>query len=296
LNDIHYFSLSVTAMAATVILFVDVMMVMVMQVISFDKMGLRRLQHIMGNALSPIIGQYDGYYDLNLSIENDRICLTKLLMQAEHSAKVNKGKCSFGTGRTNDLSQNGDWSCFRNEIIGGKAGHISTELFNPMPHYGQLCFDFCGANKAPREALVIKDSRCISVITNLSLVTRAQQDDLMEELGSMQEQNAEDVFCDGRFTPYNNKRSAEDLQLCMCKFYSRLGMRSQEYAKALKLEEVKFALDGAIVPVVPEVGEEEAGDSDDSSDSLSHVVYEDDEMEEVAILVQWQYVLVIMQM
>lgn len=239
----------------------------------------------MGNALNPIIGQYDGYYDLDLSIENDRVCLTKLLMQAEHNSKIARGKCFFGTGRTNDLSQSGDWSCFRNEIIGGKIGHIFTEMFNPMPTYGRVCFDFCGANKAPREAIVIKDSRCVSVLTNLSLVKRTQKDSLMDDLALMCEQTAEDIVCDGRYTSYLDKRGAEDVQLCMCKFYNRLGIRSKEYTKACKLEMVKFGVDGSILPVASDDNEsDDSGDeSDDSTDSLSHVVYAEDEVEEVGV-------------
>ena len=262
--------------------------------ISFDKMGLRRLQRIMGNALNPIIGQYDGYYDLDLSKANDRVCLTKLLIQSEHTAKVNQGKCVFHEGRTKDCSQKGDWSSFRNARIGGRYGQVSVDLFNPMPLYGHVSFDFCGANKPPREAAVIKDTRCVSVLINLSLVEREQREALLEELDQMREVSRHDIHFDGSHQPINSKARADDIQLCMCKFYDRLPMRSTQFAKAIELEEVKFGSDGTAINVAAAV--EEDVDSDDSSDSISHVVFGADDIDHVCRHIQSYVIRVLAQL
>ena len=253
-----------------------------MQVISFDKLALKRLQHMMGNALSPIIGQYDGYYDLDLSLENDRICLSKLLMQSEHNAKVNIAKCVFKNGRTGDTGQHGDWSSFRNAMVGGQPGQICVDMFNPMPTFGHVSFDFSGSDKPLREAAVIKDWRCISVLLNLALVERTQKDLLQRQLDAMTAECRENIYCDGRYVPVTSKRRAEDVQLCMCKFYSRLPLRSAEFMKSNRLEEVRFGIDGSILPVHPIDEDDDGSSSDDSADSISHIVYEDDEMDEVS--------------
>ena len=51
----------------------------------------------------------------------------------------------FGTGLTGDVSQLGDWSSFRNVVIDGKFGIVTTEMYNPMPRKGLMHFDFNGA-------------------------------------------------------------------------------------------------------------------------------------------------------
>lgn len=43
-----------------------------------------RLREKMGNSLKPIIGLPDGYYNLDLSLEKDRTCLSILLEQNEY--------------------------------------------------------------------------------------------------------------------------------------------------------------------------------------------------------------------
>ena len=51
----------------------------------------------------------------------------------------------FESGVTGDVSQLGDWSSFRNVVIDGKPGIITTEMYNPMAKKGTLHFDFSGA-------------------------------------------------------------------------------------------------------------------------------------------------------
>jgi len=243
-----------------------------MHTINFDKASLRQLVKLMGNALRPILGRYDGYYDLDLSMEMDRICLGKLLKQNEQHRRTCMSKCVFEQGRTGDLSQYGDWSAFRNAVIDGESVHISTELFNPIPKRGHVCFDFSGTEKAPRNAIVVKDSRCVNVLLNLSLVLPQHRSRMFEELETMEDIAKCDFKFDGTFVPINDTIRAEQIQLCMCKFYDRLPLRSKENAIARALEEYKYGVDGV------DIRKQEDDDSDnDSTDSLSHLLFEEDE-------------------
>lgn len=63
----------------------------------------------------------------------DRLCLQRLLLFSEAMKIERQGKSIF-PWPVGDLSQKGDWSCFRNDFIDGKPGVISTSLFTPMPH------------------------------------------------------------------------------------------------------------------------------------------------------------------
>lgn len=251
---------------------------LMMQVINFDKVALRRLMAIMGNAFNPLLGIYDGYYVLDMSNEMDRICMSKLLVQSQLYKDQCMERCLFQQRKTKDLSQKGDWSAFRNEVIDGELGHISVELFNPIPQKGKVSFDFAGSTKAPREAAVIKDTRCVNVLINLCLVPREQRDSLLEELQSMQALTKSSIRFDGRYQPFLTTAKAEECQLYMTKFYSRLLKRTAQYRKAVKSEIIRHSTDQtqANIPTV-----EEESDSDDSVDSTNHIVYEDSELAEV---------------
>lgn len=251
---------------------------LMMQVINFDKVALRRLMAIMGNAFNPLLGIYDGYYALDMSNEMDRICMSKLLAQSQLHKDHCMDRCLFQQRKTKDLSQKGDWSAFRNEVIDGVLSHISVELFNPIPQKGKVSFDFSGSAKAPREAAVIKDTRCVNVLINLCLVPREQRDSLLEELQSMQDLTRSSIRSDGRYQSFLTKAKAEECQLCMTKFYARLLKRTSQYRKALKSEVIRHSTDQtqANIPTV-----EEESDSDDSVDSTSHIVYEENELAEI---------------
>ena len=71
--------------------------------------------------------------------------------------EVNKSKAIasslFRPGVTGDLSQKGDWSCFRNVLYKGQPFHISLHKFHPMVTSGSLCFDFSGSLKPTRYEL-----------------------------------------------------------------------------------------------------------------------------------------------
>lgn len=97
----------------------------------------RNLKKVLGMAYNPLLGMYNGYYYLDLFREYDRICLHKLI---EKSVKVNALRQSMKLG---DVSQYGNWSCFRNVRRDGKMTQtLQIDQFSPMPKFGILEFDF----------------------------------------------------------------------------------------------------------------------------------------------------------
>ena len=93
---------------------------------------------------------HNGYYELNLMYKNDRECLASLFERGEIHKNFASARSLFRQGVTGDLSQNGDWSCFRNALYQGEPCHMSITKFSPIPHRGRLSFDFSGSMKPPR--------------------------------------------------------------------------------------------------------------------------------------------------
>jgi hypothetical protein len=98
--------------------------------------SLNRLRKLMGSCLNPMIGLYNGYYHLDLSKEEDKSCMTKLLEQSQKQQDERMNASLIGKGMTGDISQKGDWSCFRNELKDGERIQITGAMFNPMPSKG----------------------------------------------------------------------------------------------------------------------------------------------------------------
>jgi len=251
----------------------------IMQAINFDKVALKRLEISLGSALNPIIGIFNGYYDLDLSVANDRICLSKLLAQNEHYREVCMSKVVVDTGGSGDVSQIGDWSAFRNERINGKACRITVDLFNPMPMAGLLSFDFSGEEKPSRESSVISDSRCANIVLNLGLVNRCEREKLVSELSDMKDISRSDLRGNGQFVPINDKQRAEDIQLCMHKFYTRLPLRSDEFHTALVLEDevVEAEFLDKLAESEVALAQTEVDSDEDSTESLSHCVFKEED-------------------
>jgi len=255
---------------------------LMMHAINFDKRSLNRLKKIMGNSLYPLIGIYNGYYSLDLSKEMDRLCMARLLMQSQRHMKYCIDKSLSSKGTTGDLSQLGDWSSFRNAIVNGEPAHISTDLFNPMPKRGTVSFDFCGENKAPRETAVMKDARCVNVLLNMSLAQRKDKRTLEKELRKFTEVAWSALPGRGTFVPINDRIRAEEIHLCMHKFYGRLQTRANQYEKVLAHEEVLVEGEADFADVCREANTLTQDSDSDSDDSLSHVVFDPSELTKIA--------------
>ena len=104
-----------------------------------DMKKIGRLRFLLKNAFDPLLGFFDGYYALDLSKDTDRVCLTKLLEQSSSYCSRRRFRHLW------DISQDGNWTCFRNEYFSGKYFSMTVETFTPMPTHGKLEFDFVGS-------------------------------------------------------------------------------------------------------------------------------------------------------
>jgi hypothetical protein len=79
---------------------------------------MQKLKTYVGSALRPIMGYYDGYYELDMSLELDRVCLLHLLEHSQRVADARKSRYEsvFGRAVVGDCSQRGNWSAFRNQV------------------------------------------------------------------------------------------------------------------------------------------------------------------------------------
>lgn len=70
-----------------------------------DIRSLNRLRKLMGSCLNPMIGLYNGYYQLDLSKAEDKVCMTKLLEQSQKQKEERMDASLIGRGMTGDISQ-----------------------------------------------------------------------------------------------------------------------------------------------------------------------------------------------
>ena len=119
------------------------------------------LKKLLGQAYKTIIGIFDGYYCLDLTKENDRICLSKLFEQNNTTTARRRAENRW------DVSQDGNWSSFRNECNSGSNVSISVEGFTPIPKRGLLEFDFSGSNRPiPHFDIPISDRKMLNILTD----------------------------------------------------------------------------------------------------------------------------------
>jgi hypothetical protein len=128
---------------------------------------LRELKRNLGSTLNLLLGYYTGYYRLDLLKEKDSKCFFMLLQRSASLSHIRREYRS-----RYDISQNGNWSCFRNTNWFAKPSPrklnelISIETFYPLPSRGIIEFDFCDWDK-PNIHLdrPINDSKVISLLT-----------------------------------------------------------------------------------------------------------------------------------
>jgi hypothetical protein len=83
-----------------------------------------------------------------------------------------------------DTSQDGNWSCFRNELFNKEETYITTERFIPMPTSGKVEFDFSILDRPDHENTGMDVVVCIinnmtTIINSLFIPYYADPDDLL---------------------------------------------------------------------------------------------------------------------
>ncbi|KAG1701881.1 hypothetical protein DVH05_010372 [Phytophthora capsici] len=106
-----------------------------------------RVQHIMGQALQPILGLSSGHYRIDLSNDLDRITLRKLIENSNRTAFLRK------KAGLKDTSQHTNYHGFRNEVLHGKPVVLEPKFLDSAPHFGYLELDYVQLGRSPCHAL-----------------------------------------------------------------------------------------------------------------------------------------------
>ena len=118
----------------------------------------RRLQQLLGNAYYPIMGIPTAHYKLDLSSENDRMCLTKL-------AAINNSEThTRRSAKLGDTSQKGNWMNFRNEVFRGAPFTVTSWWLDPVPQQGILEFDYVSTFRPIDSVKPLSEERFLSLL------------------------------------------------------------------------------------------------------------------------------------
>jgi hypothetical protein len=141
----------------------------VKKVFKNDRTGLMQLKLALGQCINPMFGHVNGFYSLDLSKEFDRLCLSQLLEKSRTACSKKASLSEWGGfGCMRNTSQDGNWSCFRNEIFNGEGIEITTRRFIPMPRSGKLEFDYSTIDRPEVRALLIVSVISLVVVFSLS--------------------------------------------------------------------------------------------------------------------------------
>ena len=135
-----------------------------------DRNKMAQIKQALGIASKTIFGMYNGYYQLDLSYEYHRICLSRLFEQSSRFNTKRAAACWLGYGKLGDTSQHGNWTSFRNELYNKEPIEVTPERFTPMPRSGILEFDFSGAVGPSPEEGALSDEKVCNVMHNLYLL------------------------------------------------------------------------------------------------------------------------------
>ncbi|RLN95075.1 hypothetical protein BBJ28_00012329 [Nothophytophthora sp. Chile5] len=109
-----------------------------------------RVQHLMGQALPPMLALASGHYRIDLSNDLDRIALKKLVENSNRTAFLRKKE-----GRK-DTSQHANYHGFRNEVLNGKSVVLEPKFLDAAPRFGLLELDYVQIGRAPIHPLSAK--------------------------------------------------------------------------------------------------------------------------------------------
>lgn len=207
-----------------------------------DRTEMLRLKRDFGASLRPILGNPNGYYILDLSKEMDRMCLEKLLEISATTGNRRMEASKIAFGRCGDLSQKGNWSSFRNELLNGEPVVLSPDFAQPIPQSGKLEFDFSGAGRPTRDALVVSDVRVVKILMNNGLLHPHDSPVALYKLSLLAAAANKTLGCEGRSYYEVPMERARLVGEHVEQFYEQLHLRSKHFAQALE-KELSVAVD-----------------------------------------------------
>ena len=191
-----------------------------------------RVETALGAAYRPIMGLADGYYYLDLKKESDRRCLQKLF---EIGSAISKNRQKHQQG---DVSQDGNWSCFRNEYMADREVSITPEFMTPMPESGKLEFDFIGSQLPLKSTVTLTDRKYVGLLWECHIAHAKNENWIFEQLNDMKEASTKSLSSPGLSSYFQPDvgRMVEVQRYLNDKLYSKLHERATQYELALKRE------------------------------------------------------------
>ena len=201
-----------------------------------DRTEMLRLKRDFGAALRPILGNPNGYYILDLAKEMDRMCLERLLEISTTTGNKRMEESKLGYGRVGDLSQKGNWSSFRNELLDGEPVVLSPAFAQPIPRFGKLQFDFSGAGRPTRDALVVSDIRVVKLLMNNCLLHPNDCPVALYKLSVLGAAAEKTLGCEGRNYYEVQMERARLIGEHVESFYENLHLRSRHFEQTIDRE------------------------------------------------------------
>ena len=199
--------------------------------ISDDIVQHRLLKYKLGNAYKPLVGNYAGFYCLDLSKHYDRVCFNKLI---ERSNDMTYQRRKLGLG---DVSQDGNWSSFRNVLFMGVKKRIDANTYDVIPHRGHVEFDFTISFRSEFSAVdALTDRRFIRLLHHLHLLPYEKSSWALLELDAMKESTEKDVGA--AHWSSDMPRAVVIGDFIRHQFVGKLNERKAEYLEAFKRERV----------------------------------------------------------
>lgn len=123
------------------------------------------LRGAMGPLYRLSIGHVTGFYALQLSKRQDRLCFHKLVGISSRAAKRRKSEEGKG-----DISQTGDWQGFRNCVLDGAPVTFTTSWIENLPKSGKIEFDFIHFQNPTWGAKVMSEERYFRLLSSLQML------------------------------------------------------------------------------------------------------------------------------
>lgn len=208
-----------------------------------------RLKWEYGMVLRPLLGNPNGYYVLDLSKEIDRKCLLKLVklhhQQKHHdiqgALKIWGGEASgFDEAyhiHMKDVSQLGNYSAFRNELLDNEPVIMNDAFASALPNSGIFQFDFILTPRPPKPNDIVHaktDDQMIQILLKHHLLPTNEVEIAEQKLEFYRYLSDESLSCNGTLTTndMSTKTRAEAIGQHMSDFYSQLSNRAQLYQEA----------------------------------------------------------------
>ena len=198
----------------------------------------------------------------------DRMCLYRLIDISKQINLERRARCPLRHNLVGDLSQHGNWSCFRNEFFKKLPIEITADKFTPSPTVGILEFDFMSGSKPDVKAVAMLDRRFLALLASCNLIYKHEQMDKQYHLNYLKVLNENSNDADGTAIEHAiPKEKRMRIFFMMEHFNDSLKFRHAAHLASLEHEDTKVNYLAPItsdVPFVPFPPSRDASDDEDS--------------------------------